>query len=405
MTQSSQSRRRLKILHVTRSEELGIRMFLLGLFLNNDPQRFSLSLAGPLVGPLTPELPGLGVQPFYCPLERDVRFAGDVRAFFSLWRLVRRERPDVLHAHGAKSGFLGRIIGFLEGVPAVVYTPNNNYLDEPMPEWRRRVLIQLEKFVARLGGTIVNVSTAERESWLERKIARPEQLSLIYDGFDFSRASARIPMADAKRALGIPQERQVVGIIARLVPQKAVHIFLQAAARVLRRRPETFFLIVGDGPLRADLEKLARDLGITGDVRFTGFLSDLSPVWSALDVSVLTSLYEGLPMVVLESMYLKVPVVSSRTQGAAEVLLPGCGVVTEIGDPGAAAEGMLSLLEDPARVRQIAERAHVRVTAEFSAAGMARQYQELYERLVSARSTRPQEIREKHEFKETAGAA
>jgi glycosyltransferase involved in cell wall biosynthesis len=378
----------LKVLHVTRSEELGIRMFLLGLFSRNDPKRFSLELAGPLVGPLTADLPGLNVTPLYCPLERDVKFPGDLRAFFSLWKTVRRERPDVLHLHGAKSGFLGRIVGFLQGVPAVVYTPNNNYLDAPMPALRRRVLIFLEKCVARLGGQIVSVSATEKASWLERGICRLEQISVIFDGFDFSRASALVPRAEAKRTLGIPQERQVVGMIARLVPQKAAHIFLQAAARVLRRQPDTCFLLVGDGPLRADLEKLASDLHLGDRVLFAGFRSDLSPVYSAMDVSVLTSLYEGLPMVVLESMYLKIPVVSSRTQGATEVLTAGCGVVTPIGDPEATAEAMLSLLRDPALARELAAHAHTRVVAEFGAENMAAQYQDLYQRLAMSRSPR-----------------
>lgn len=380
----------LKVLHVTRSEQVGIRTFLVGLFSCIDRRHFSLAVACPLQGPLAEDLPGLGVPPFYCPLERDVNFLGDLRAFVSLWKLVRRERPDILHLHGAKSGFLGRIIGYLQRVDAVVYTPNNNYLDEPMSGFRRRVLIFLEKCVARLGGQIVSVSVAERESWLERGICRPDQITVIYDGFDFSGASGLIPRDQAKRALGIPQDWQVAGMIARMVPQKAAHIFLQAAARVLRRQPDVYFLLVGDGPLRGGLEKLASDLGIADRVLFAGFLTDLSPAYSAMDVSVLTSLYEGLPMVVLESMYLNIPVVSSQTQGATEVLTSGCGVVTPIGDPEATAEAILSVLRNPTLARQMAVQAHARVMAEFGAERMAALYQDLYLRLVESRS--PQHV-------------
>src|SRR4029077_8866712 len=114
-----------------------------------------------------------------------------------------------------------------------------------------------------------------------------------------AKATKLVPKSYAKATLGIPQHCHVIGFIARLVPQKAPHIFLEAAAKVLLREPDTFFLVVGDGPLRRQSELLAAQMHITSRVRFCGFVDDLSHIYSAMDVAVLTSRYEGLPMVVL----------------------------------------------------------------------------------------------------------
>src|SRR4029077_12845911 len=126
----------------------------------------------------------------------------------------------------------------------------------------------------------------------------------------------------------------------------APHVFLQAAAQVLRQINNVFFLVVGDGPLRHEMEELARELGIANHVQFLGYVDNLSEVYSAMDVSVLTSLYEGLPMVVLESMYLQIPVVVSSTYGVTEVVTQDCGIVVPVLDPEATAAGILTILTD-----------------------------------------------------------
>ena len=375
----------MKVLHITRSEELGIRAFLLGLLANTDRELFELRMAGPLKGPLVEDLKYLDIPTILCQVERDIKLLHDIRNFFQICALLRRERPDVLHLHGAKAGFLGRLAGSLNRVPAIVYTPNNDYLDEPNSRWRNAIVSLLEKGAGRLNAQIVSVTAEERQSWLKRRICREERIVTIHDGFDFSRATVLIGRASAKRALGIPERCKVVGLIARLVPQKAPHIFLQAAAHALKVDPDIRFLLVGDGPLQAELKSLAAMLGIAPRVHFLGFVANLSQVFSAMDVSVLTSLYEGLPMVVLESMYLRIPIVVSRTYGVREVVPEGCGFVTAVGDPDDTAAAIVRVLHNPEDAAKIALRAHNHVLLNFSAATMAQQYQQLYLHLLAQR--------------------
>lgn len=368
----------LKVLHITRSEELGIRAFLAGLIANTDRSRFAVKVAGPLQGPLVGDLDQLGVPSVYCPVERDIKPWTDVRTIIHMWRIIRREAPDILHLHGAKAGFLGRIAGRLNRVPAIVYTPNNDYLDEPTFTLRNWFLVVLEKCASLLGAQIVSVTREERENWIRRGICNPRHIITIHDGFDFSRATRLVPRNEAKRSLGIPADSMVAGLVARMVPQKAPHVFLQAAAQVLRQINNVFFLMVGDGPLRHEMEELARELGIADQVRFLGYVDNLSEVYSAMDVSVLTSLYEGLPMVVLESMYLQIPVVVSNTYGVTEVVTENCGIVVPVLNPQATAAGILTILSDREGSVKMARQARSRVVAEFGAEQMAARYQELY---------------------------
>jgi glycosyltransferase involved in cell wall biosynthesis len=373
----------MKILHITRSEELGIRAFLVGLLANTDREIFELKVAGPLKGPMVEDLKRLGIPALMCPIERDIKPVHDLRNFVQICSLVRRERPDVLHLHGAKAGFLGRLAGRINRVPAIVYTPNNDYLDEPNSRWRNSMVCLLEKAAARLEGQIVSVTAEERQSWLKRRICQEKRIVTIHDGFDFSRATVLIDKASAKEALGIPEDCKVVGLIARLVPQKAPHIFLQAAANVLKVNPNVRFLLVGEGPMQAELKSLAAMLGIASQLLFLSFVPNLSQVFSAMDVSVLTSLYEGLPMVVLESMYLGIPIVVSRTYGVREVVPEECGFVTTIGNPQNTAVAITRILHDPAAAKKMALRARAHVLANFGAARMAQQYQQLYLQLLA----------------------
>ena len=378
------SPRSLKVVHITRAEVLGIRTFLCALLSHTDRSRFRPVVASPGTGPLPRDLERMGIRTLACPLERDIRLLRDAASLVSICRLLRRERPDIVHLHGAKAGFLGRIAAAACRVPVVVYTPNNDYLDEPMPRLRRYALVALERLVARLGGLVVSVSQEERQSWIDRGICSPDRIVTIHDGFDFSRAARLVPGARARQLLGIPPDCPVAGLIARLVPQKAPHVFLRSAAAVLRQRPDAHFLVVGDGPLDRDLRRLAAELGIAGNVHFLGFAEDLSTVYSALHVCVLTSLYEGLPMVVLESMFLGIPVVASQAYGVNEVLSEGCGVITPVLDPEATARAMLRVFAGGPEVRAMCDAARRRVVASFGAPAMALKYQDLYLRLCGA---------------------
>ncbi|HEY7097726.1 MAG TPA: glycosyltransferase [Terriglobales bacterium] len=397
----------LKVLHITRSEELGIRAVMLGILTYVDRTQFSMKVAGPLKGPLIEDLARLEIPTAFCPVERDIKLTHDVKNLAQMCRLIQREQPDVLHLHGAKAGFLGRIAGWLNGVPAIVYTPNNDYLDEPNASLRNSVLVFLEKCVAQLGGQIVSVTKEERASWLARGICPESNIVTIHDGFDFSRASDLIDQAQAKNTLGIAEHCNVIGMIARLVPQKAPHIFLQAAAQVLRQRPNTRFLIVGAGPLDESLKTLSKSLGIDQQVHYLGYVANLSHVYSAMDASVLTSLYEGLPMVILESMYLRIPVILPRIYGVNEVVPEGCGIVTAINDPDGTANAILYVLDNPKSAIEMADRAHRHATAYFGAAQMSERYQRLYLSLLSRRQTVPDqsEIRQRSGYVEPNAAS
>src|SRR5215471_2052210 len=152
--------RPIRLLHVTRSETVGIRTFLIALLTNTDRSRFHVRVVTPHRGPLTQDAKALGIPVDVCPLERDIRPFSDLSSLRRMLTLLRKWRPDIVHLHGAKAGFLGRMAALMLNIPAV-YTPNNDYLDEPMSSTKRRLLVAAERLIARSGMKIVSVSEEE----------------------------------------------------------------------------------------------------------------------------------------------------------------------------------------------------------------------------------------------------
>src|ERR687894_2861477 len=175
------------------------------------------------------------------------------------------------------------------------------------------------------------------------------------------------------------RERPLVGVVARLQPEKGVANFLKAAVRVAPQFPEAHFVIAGDGPLRQELVSLAEDLGLRDRVHFLGFRSDASELMGSLDVLVVPSLTEGSPLVTLEAMAAGVPVVASAVGGIPDQIRHDKeGLLVPPGDTDALSNALLALLRDPPRSRRLGEAGRRRVASRFSHATMVRQIEDVY---------------------------
>jgi glycosyltransferase involved in cell wall biosynthesis len=186
-----------------------------------------------------------------------------------------------------------------------------------------------------------------------------------------------------KRELGVAPDTRAVGIVARLVPIKAHETFLEMAALVARARPDTVFVIVGDGERRAALEETAGALGILDRTRFLGWRADLDRVYADLDAVVLTSRNEGSPVALIEAMAASRPVVSTRAGGVPE-LVGDAGLLADIDDAAGLATAVQRILADPALAVQLGRRARCRVVPAFSHERLIADIDGLYQRLLPA---------------------
>jgi len=174
-----------------------------------------------------------------------------------------------------------------------------------------------------------------------------------------------------------------VGVIARLQPEKGVEGFVRAAKSILAAYPQASCLILGDGPLRPDLEWLARHLGIAGSLHFLGFRTDARAFLPDLDVLAVPSLTEGGPLVILEAMAAGVPVVASAVGGIPEQVRHNEeGLLVPAGDTLALAEAILSLLQNPQRARVLGEAGRRRSLDRYQYDSMLNRVEEVYRQVL-----------------------
>src|SRR5204862_1426379 len=216
------------------------------------------------------------------------------------------------------------------------------------------------------------VSAQVRDDLLELGVGRPAQWHVVPVGIDLeSLVERRVPRDEARAALGLPQDGPIVGCVGRLVPIKDHEMLFQAAARLLRERPDVTFVLAGDGELREGLKARAREL--LGDrCVFLGWVQDLPTLYAAFDVVALTSKLEGTPVSLIEAAAAGKPVVATRVGGVREVVRDGeTGLLVSSADPVAVAMSLHTLLDDPEGARRMGEEGTRWVTGRFSSRRLA----------------------------------
>src|SRR5262245_36436750 len=287
-------------------------------------------------------------------LVREIRPATDVRAFVELYRFLRRGGYDIVHTHSSKAGILGRLAARWAGVPIVVHTLHSLVFHEYQAAWKNELYIGLKKLCAPLTDALISVNDKTTQGALAAGIGRPEQYLTIHSGMElhpFLDVARSLPVGEAKRRLGIPEDAPVVGKIARLFPLKGHEQFFDAAAHVARAQPRAWFLLVGNGSLRGELEQRARALGIAERTRFAGLVppEQVPAHIQAMDVVVHASLREGIARVIPQAGATGKPVVAFAMDGAPEVIRDGVsGYLVPPRDGAAMAERSLALLREPA---------------------------------------------------------
>lgn len=286
-----------------------------------------------------------GVEPVIVPaLGRALNPIGDLRTIWTLYRMMRRYQPDVVHTHTAKAGFTGRIAAWLAGVPVIVHTFHGHVFRGYFSPAKTRLFLLLERLTARMSDAVITLTEAlKREIADEFHVTRSDRIVVLPLGFDLSPfLSAERRNGAFRREWGVADDALLIGIVGRLVPVKNHALFLQAAAQVYAARPETRFALVGDGELRAELEAQVDALGLRDAVIFTGWQRDLARVYADLDMLVISSVNEGTPVSVIEALSAGCPVVTTAVGGLPDLLEGGrLGALVPSEDADALAAALL----------------------------------------------------------------
>ncbi len=294
----------------------------------------------------------------------------------------RRERPDVVHTHNFFSHVRGALAARMAGIP-VIHTKHGRAVRsfDWSPFLRRRLY--------RLADRIVVVSNETGESFRRKTGVEAGRIVVIRNGIEFRRYEGPA-REEVLGAFGVrPGAVRIFGSVSRLDPVKDHGTMLRAFARAAGGRDDCALLVVGDGPERGSIERLARELEIEKRVLLAGFTNEIPKYLAAMDAFLQPSLAEGLSLTILEAAAAGVPVIATPVGGTPEIVTNGeTGTLVPVANVEALAEAMGSFLADPKPFERMALRLKAEVDSAFSTSRMAESYLSLYREVMAERGKR-----------------
>ena len=329
-----------------------------------------------------------GIEPIVITqLGREIGLGKDLIAFMKLFRLIRKEKPDIVHTHMAKAGGLGRLAAVLAGVPVKVHTFHGHTFHSYFNPVATKTFIFMEKFFGRFTDQAIVVSQTLKDEICSRfKVMEESKTSIISLGLDLDKfKSAGNARGILRKDLNISDKTLLVGIVGRLTPVKNHRLFLEAIKlfKGERRAYELKFLIIGDGELREYLQNYAGTLGIEEWVSFIGWRKDMPAVYGDLDVVVLTSFNEGTPLSLIEAMASQKAVIATAVGGVPDLVRDKeIGFLVPSNDPAKLKDAIAVLLCDESLRRRMGEAGEKYVHEKYSKSRLISDMENLYRGLL-----------------------
>jgi glycosyltransferase involved in cell wall biosynthesis len=297
-------------------------------------------------------------------LVREVRPVNDALTLLTLWRLFRRERPQIVHTHSTKAGIVGRWAAKLAGVPLIFHTAHGFGFNDFQRPAVRNLYVALERFTSRITTKLFLVSYANADKAEKCGMVQRGDWILARDSIAVEEFLLPRPRRKKLATWKVPEDKVIVGMVACFKPQKSPEDFVDVAAAVLAKTDRAHFVMAGDGELRNSVEARIRRHGISQHVTLLGWQheKDMPEIYRNLEVVVLTSLWEGLPCVFSEAMACELPIVATNVDGAREAIREGeNGYLHEPHDIEGMARSVLKLIADPELRRAMGTRGKSRV--------------------------------------------
>jgi glycosyltransferase involved in cell wall biosynthesis len=323
--------------------------------------------------------PDLEVVPI-AGLGRSIRLGGDLRAFWSIYREIRRFSPMIVHTHTAKAGVIGRVAAVAARVPIRVHTFHGHVLHGYFSPLTTCLVRMVERVLARHTTALVAVGQRVGEELVAAGIGTTEKFTAIAPGVGFP--GTLLDRADARALLDLPATGPVVLFVGRLTSVKRPDRLLAAFEQVVAKVPDATLAIAGQGDLLEEVRSNAQRLGQS--VRFLGWQPDVASLYAACDVVVISSDNEGMPVTLIEAAMAGVPGVTTDVGSASEVVddqVTGLVVST---DAEAIAEALIDLLSDPGRRLEMGCAAELRARQCFSSERLVADHAALYRHLIDS---------------------
>ncbi len=351
-----------------------------------DPRRFESTLVtgveGEDEGHMWDVMGRRDWEPIIIPsLGREISPQADISTLREVVRLMRQKQPHIVHTHTAKAGFVGRAAARLCRVPVVVHTFHGNVFKGYFSPRKTALFVRIERKMATWSDRVIVLGEAQKREILSLGIGSEAKMRVIPLGLDLAPFLEVDRMrGELRRELGVGEEVPIIGIVARLVPIKAIDLFLSAARQVLEAWPDALFVVAGDGTERTALEALMRELKIEKSVRFLGFRSDLARLNADFNCVVLCSHNEGLPVAVIEALASARAVVATQVGSVGDLVVPEeSGLLVPPGDVEALAQAITRTINEPEAARKWGLNGRARVYPQLDISRLVRDIEGLYE--------------------------
>jgi len=311
-------------------------------------------------------------------LRREISLFSDIKAFFQLLALVKKEQPDIVNTHLSKAGALGRLVAYICRVPYIYHTFHGDYYRGKFSKSKIRLFILIEKVMAMITTKIIAPCEKDKQELIKQGIAKADKIEVIRLGFDFSNfvATPREIGIFRKQYL-IPATSLMIALIGRISYQKNPALFIDIAS--LFQSKDIYFTLIGDGDLRDEIQSDINNRRLHDKVFITGFVKDLKPLYASVDIVLVTSYFEGTCMVLVEAMANGKIVITTDVGGVSEYIENGVnGFIVNEPKAECFAKIINHIIEHKINTEVIAENAKKTVIEMFSIERLVRDMKGLY---------------------------
>lgn len=366
-----------RILHITQSTG-GVEEYLKMFFSHIDKEHFEVELICPNYPSMITKMENIGVKVHIVNMKRELCFFSDLKAYIQINNYIKHFKPDIVHVHSSKAGVLGRFAAYRNKVPCI-YNSHGWSFSMDISEKKKRIYAFIERICARYTVKIINISDDEKKLAIKYKIAKEDKMITIYNGIDLNKYSKKYNRSDILSKLNIPESAFVIGMVARITEQKSPQVFISIAEKISNIVKNAYFILVGDGNLKEEIQDIIEEKQLKEKVIITGWTNEVAKYISIFNIGILTSKWEGFGLVLAEYMASGKPTVASNVGGIPNVISNNRnGILIEPNDIDGFVNAIISIKENEKMTNMFIENSYIDVRKKFDINRVVEEHEKLY---------------------------